>query len=325
MSAEVESMAYRNEVPWHKLGTFVADEPSIEDMTAKAGLDWKIQKRPLVTAEGFNLLDESWINFDLDVEGFYALVRATDNRVLDIVGSRYVPVQNDEAMEFFREFVEEGNATLETAGSLKGGRYVWCLANLNESFTLKGKDKVKGYVLLASPHEQGKALIIKHTMIRVVCHNTLSLALKGEGAEFRMAHRQSFDFNSIKRAKDILGLAREEVGKFERNARKLKKLKLKEKDVIRIIAPIMAPKADVDDMVEDFEANATPRMRTIIETYKYAPGADPGTGWGALNAVTYYADHQASRTRDKRLTNAWFGRTARQKEKVLNALLGMAA
>lgn len=312
--------------PWYKLGESVEGIGSINKILKASKLDWLVQKRPLVTANRFDLKDEEWIDFHMDVGGFFALVRSSDNKVLDVVGSRYVPTQNKEAIEFFREFVEEGNATLETAGSLKGGRYVWCLANLNQSFTLPGKDKVKGYVLMAIPHEQGKSLVIKLTNIRMTCWNMISLILKGAGAEFRMAHRQAFDDTMIRKAKEILGLAREEAGIFEKNARKIKRLKLGEGDFIRVVAPIMAPKVDedgIEEMVEDFEANATPRMAAIMDSYYNAPGADPGTGWGVLNAVTYWADHTAGRTRDKRLTNAWFGRTARQKEKLLNALLEM--
>jgi phage/plasmid-like protein (TIGR03299 family) len=326
---EVESMAYTNDAPWHKLGHYIADAPTLEAMVAKAGIGWRVEVRPMMAASRFLLKEEAWANFDLDVEGFYALVRDTDHRVLDVVGSRYVVTQPHEAMEFFREFVEEGDATLETAGSLRGGRYVWALANLNQGFTLKGKDEVKGYLLIACPFEQGKSLIIKQTNIRVVCMNTLSLALrKNRGLEFRMSHRQSFDQDMIDKAKEVLGLAREEAGEFERNARKLKRLRVNKRDVINIITPVMSPKVDeegIDAMIEDFDENATPRMKQIMEAYEEASGADPGTGWGVLNAVTYWSDHVASRTRDKRLTNAWFGRTARQKEKVLNTLLEMAA
>jgi len=281
----------------------------------------------MMTAGRFNVEEQTWSDFYHLVDGFYALVRNTDNKILDVVGSRYVPVQPHEAMEFFTEFVEAGDATMETAGSLRGGRYIWGLANLGQSFTLKGKDEVKGYLLIACPYEQGKSFIVKQTSVRVVCHNTLSLALRDSGLEFRMSHRQAFDDAMIDKAKETLGLAREEAGEFEHNARKLKRLKLVEKDAIRVIAPIMAKagKEAVKAMVEDFDENGTPRMKAIMDAYRNAPGADPGTGWGALNAVTYWSDHIASRTRDKRLTNAWFGRTARQKERLLDDLLEMAA
>ena len=292
-----------------------------------AGIGWLVECRPMMTASKFNIKEQEWYDFSIEVPDSFSIVRTSDNKVLDTCGSRYQPVQNHRAMSFFKEMVEAGDATIETMGSLKGGRYVWGLANLKQSFTLPGKDEVKGYLLVACPHEQGKSFIIKWTTIRVVCMNTLALALMG-GAEFRMSHRMEFNEDQIDKAKETLGLAREKFGNFEANERKLKKLKLNEKDAIRVIGKIMQPQMNVEqieDMADDFDENGSPRMVKILHAYHNAPGADPGTGWGVLNAVTYFADHIAGRTRDKRLTNAWFGRTARQKEKLLNELLRMAA
>ena len=317
MPDEVETMAYTNEVPWHGLGTYVADAPSVERMLVLAGLDWEVEKRP--------------IHLDIDgeyqpIERFYALTRDKDNKVFDIAGEIYTPTQNAEAFEFFTEFVEKGDATMETAGSLRGGKYVWGLANLKTSFTLKNNDRVDGYVLAVCPHEVGKSLIFKFTPIRVVCNNTLSLALSDRRNEFRMAHRKKFDEAAIAQAKDVMGLAREQLGELEANARKLQKMKLTDMDVItKILQPIYQPQIEIKELMEDFDANGSPRMKTIMDAYKRAPGADPGNGWGALNAVTYFADHLASRTTDKRLTNAWLGKTANQKNKVLDTLLELAA
>jgi phage/plasmid-like protein (TIGR03299 family) len=213
---------------------------------------------------------------------------------------------------------------METAGSLRGGRYVWGLANLGKGFTLKNNDEVKGYLLVGSPHEQGKSLIIKFTSVRVVCNNTLTLALRGKGNEFRMSHRVAFDNDTMNRAKDVLGIARDQVGEFEKNAKTLQKIRISNNDAIKILAGVFAPDADVKELVNDFDANGTPRLKALMGAYSNAPGAEVGTGWGLLNATTYYADHMASRTPDKRLANAWLGKTANQKERVLDTLLQMA-
>src|SRR5690606_33989421 len=159
--------------------------PSVDEMLVKAQLNWELEKRPITfqTEKGD----------DKDIDNYYALVRTSDNKCLDVVGRQYTPVQNKEAFEFFDEFVRAGKAKMETAGSLRGGRYVWGLANLQSSFKLEGGDEVKGYLLVASPHESGKALIIKFTTVRVVCQNTLTLALRDSGREFRIAHRIIFD------------------------------------------------------------------------------------------------------------------------------------
>lgn len=320
MSHEVETMAYTNQVPWHGLG-FSRPEgfKDVKQLIKDAKLDWKVERRPIYTT---NPDHAERIN---NIEGFAALVRDKDNAVFDIVGSRYQPIQNEEAFEFFTEFVEAGKAKMETAGSLRGGKYVWGLANLGTEFRLKGKDDVvKGYLLVGCPHEQGKSLIIKFTSVRVVCNNTLTLALRNKGNEVRISHRAAFDNATMNRAKETLGIAREQMGDLETNAQKLLKLKVNRNDAIRVLASVFAPDADMKEILADFD-KATPRLKSLMDVYEKAPGAEPGNGWGVLAATTYYADHVASRTADKRLANAWLGRTANQKEAVLDKLLDMAA
>lgn len=312
MSHNVETMAWTNAVPWHGLGYRVADTLSTDEMLKAAKLDWKVERRDMFLK-----------GQKTPIEGFAALTRDSDESVLDVVGSRYTPIQNDEAFEFFREFVEAGKAKMETAGSLNGGRYVWGLANLNRSFKMSGDDRVNSYLLVACPHQQGKSLIIKFTNIRVVCNNTLTLALREGGNEVRIAHRAAFDSDTMSRAKDILGIAREQMGEFEQNARRLSKVKVNKNEAAKLLAQVFTPKFDMGK-IDDFDAH-TPRLEALMAAYENAPGATPGTAWGVLNAATYYADHMASRTSDKRLSNAWLGRTANQKEALLENLLELAA
>lgn len=302
MAHQIETMAYTNEVPWHGLGFRVDQATSVKAMLKAAKLDWRVDRTPMHLPNG----DE--------VQGFAALTRSRDNRVLDVVGRAYVPVQNEEAFEFFTEFVEAGNATMETAGSLRGGQYVWGLANLKASFKLKGNDVVKGYLLVGVPHEQGKSFIIKFTSIRVVCNNTLALALAA-GHTWRMTHRMSFGDVKRNEAKEALGIARDQLGEFERNARILQSINISRDDAVKILGGVFAPKKE--------DVSELPKILKIMDCYENAPGAQPGNGWGLLNGVTYYCDHVASRTADKRLANAWLGKTAVQKERVLDTLLQM--
>ena len=312
MPAAVETMAYTNEVPWHGLGVRLKEAATPAAMLKHAGLDWRVDRAPLFAGPHRN-----------PVEGFAALQRSSDGKVLDIVGSRYKPVQNEDVFSFFKEFTEAGKATMETAGSLRGGRYIWALANLSASFTLTGGDRVNGYLLVASPHMQGKTLIIKFTTVRVVCQNTLTLALGSGGSTWRMNHTRSFDSVTQAEAKEALGIAREQMSEFETTAKTLKKMKLDRKKVIEVLAMTFQPGVELKDVFKNEEL-LNRKMGVILDAYQEAPGADVGTGWGVLNAVTYYADHLASRTPDKRLTNAWLGKTAGQKERVLESLLELA-
>lgn len=314
MSHNVETMAYTNEVPWHGLGTYIEKAPSVKAMIKAAGLTWKVEKKPMTIA-----------GTDQVIPDFFALQRSSDDYVLDVVGSRYKPSQIEDVFGFFHDFVKEGKATMETAGSLDHGRYVWGLARLNHDFTLPGKDKVKGYVLVACPFKQGKSLLMKTTAVRVVCQNTLTMALSGGNDNtFRMNHRNEFDDAQIKEARAILGLAHDQMSEFEKNANVLRGIKLTEKEVINVLAPVYAPEVELKQLLADFNEHATPKIARVMDVYKNAPGAQPGNGWGVFNAVTYFSDHIASRTADKRLTNAWLGKTAGHKEKVLASLLEMA-
>lgn len=308
MSHNIESMAYTNEVPWHGLGARVDDKQTVSQMMRAAKLNWTVDRTPMFLGDGSEVPD------------FAALVRSSDKSVLDVVGSRYTPIQNAEAFEFFNEFVEAGSAKMETAGSLKGGRMVWGLANLQSSFRLAGGDEVKGYLLVGCPHEQGKSMVIKFTTIRVVCNNTLTLALKKGGNEVRIHHRRGLDAATLAQAKVTLGIAREQLDEFESTAKKLKKMSMRREDVIAALAQVYQPD-DIPALVANFEDLANPTMLRLWDIHHRAPGADPNTAWGVLNAVTYFSDHVASRTADKRLTNAWLGKTARHKETILSILV----
>lgn len=326
MSHEIESMAYTNEVPWHGLGHYVGDAVGVDEMIKLAKLDWEVHKRPMKYARGINSDgDEYNCDFSGNVPRHFSLTRDSDGACLDVVGTAYKPTQNREAFEFFSEFVEAGDAFMETAGSLRGGRTVWGLANLRDGFTLPGKDEVRGYLLVASPHEAGKSLIAKVTTVRVVCNNTLTLALRGGGNVFRFAHRRRFDDAAIDEAKRTLGIARDQLHEFEETAVTLKGIPMTERETIQVLAQVYAPEKDLGALLDDFVGSAPPKLARIMDINKSAPGADPDTAWGVLNAVTYFCDHVASRGVDKRIQNAWFGKTAKQKEDVLELLLERAA
>lgn len=303
-------MAYTNEVPWHGLGYRVDGETikSAKAMMKAAKIDWLVEKTPVFDGEGNQ------------INGAFQVRRVKDKQHYSIVGSDYIPVQNADAFEFFTEYLEAGDATMETAGSLRNGAWVWGLARLDKSFKLKHNDVVNGYVLVGIPHQKGKSVVIKTTSVRVVCNNTLTMAL----AEHRHSHRTAFTEDTIRTAKEKLGIARDQIDQFEETARVLQKKTLSREDVLAVLSPIFAPKADLVDITKKYQGDGfgdNTKLGQLMGALEHAPGAQPDNAWGVLNAVTYYADHMASRSSDKRLTNAWFGKTSSQKEQVMAALL----
>ena len=137
MVAAVETMAYAGEVPWHGLGTKVSNDISIDDMLKESGLDWKVVPVPV-----FGEYNGQKITSDHQM-----LVRDSDSKVLTMITDKWNPVQNSEAFEFFRQFVEEGSMEMHTAGSLRDGQWVWCLAKVKESFELFGGASANGFAL----------------------------------------------------------------------------------------------------------------------------------------------------------------------------------
>lgn len=163
MSANVETMFYTREKPWHGLGTMVEEAPSSEEALVLAGLDWNVIQKPIETLDG------------IYVTGFKANLRDSDNKVLGIVTDRYRVVQNREAFAFTDELLGEG-VKYETAGSLQEGRRTWVLAKLPQRYIISG-DEITPYLVFMNFHDGTGAIKAAMTPIRVVCQNTLNLAL----------------------------------------------------------------------------------------------------------------------------------------------------
>lgn len=318
MSHEVESMAWTHQVPWHGLGAEVNDNLSYKEMLVAAGLDWTVSLRP-TSFKGADGKQHS-------MKDRYVLARDSDDAPLSIAGGRYKPVQNEEALRFFDSFVKAGKAKMDTAGSLRGGKLVWGLAKLGADFKLPDGDAVKGYLLLASPHEVGRSLLARTTAIRVVCANTMAMATAGTGKfEKRFSHVRAFDADE---AAELLSDAREGMKEFADHALELSKLNLTQEKAVEVLINVYMPgertKAELKKLIKD-EPKWNPTVRGIMQAYESAPGAVPGTGWGLLNGATYRMNHKAGTNADNRLASAWVGQEQKRTSVLMGNLLQLAA
>lgn len=312
MSANVETMAYRGETPWHGLGEDMGQvvaalgrEPTLEEWQARAGLGWGVAApRVQFTLDG--KLHES--------EGHRVLVRTDTMHVFDTVGSVYEPFQNTEILEFFREYVEAGDMKLETLGALGRGEVVWALATMDKGFELAGGDRVSGYVLISNPHKYGQGCTVKFTSVRVVCSNTLAMALGGGGG-LQLPHNKKFDASYRQHAKEKLGIARERMDAFEEDARTLAALNLTDADAEQVLEAVFGEQHRVQESILGLYSGAGLGSEL--------PSA-VGTGWGLLNAVTEYFDWHSGRVQDTRLKSAWYGAGASKKQATLRELLADA-
>jgi len=328
MAHEVETMAYANQVPWHGLGARVDQDVSVDEMIKAAGLDWELVRVPLRTADNEDV-PEAMRN--LRIADRNAWVRNTDNKVMAVTGSAWRPLQPADTLGFMRNYVAAGNATLETAGSLRNGKVVWGLAKLKHDFEVRPGDRVNGYVLITSPNEVGKAITLRTTTVRVVCANTMAMANQTGNGEthYRQSHVGEFDEAA---AKEAIGNAHEQLAQAERNAKILDKLKINASDAItKALVPVFFPDLNTDDK-ELMEAIQLPesmpkRLQQLMEAIETSPGNKEiaGTGWAVLNGVTYWADHMFGHNAATRMHRSWMGDNARHKLAVEQKLLELAA
>jgi len=301
------SMAYRGSKgrPWHKLGVEVGDDLTPEQMMIAAGLNWTVSKH------------DTFVNFngELIPTGSQALIRDTDGRVLTEVGKSWNPVQNAEAFDFFCDFVSRGDMVMDTAGSLKDGQIVWALADVKDGFELFGGDKVRGYLLFSNPHQYGKSLDIKFVMERVVCNNTLAVALTEKGQpSVKINHRRKFDAD---RVKEILGIGHNKTEKFREAGEFLGSKRYTKENLVTFFGEVFGTKED-----GTLTRTASQAMLAVEDQ----PGANfaPGTFWNVFNAVTFATDHLMGREDDTRLASAVFGSNAAKKLKALDLAVEMA-
>ena len=177
MPANVETMFSVRETPWHGLGRIIMDAPASREALELAGLDWQVESRNIYSGTGAM------------IPGYRANVRSTDDAVLGVVSDRYRIVQNEEAFQFTDDLLGEG-VTYETAGSLQGGKKVWMLARLPRKYLIAG-DQVEPYLVIFNSHDGSSGVKVAMTPIRVVCQNTLNLALNTAKRSWTARHTEN--------------------------------------------------------------------------------------------------------------------------------------
>lgn len=300
-------MAYAGDVPWHGLGVKVPADLTPEQMLDAAGLNWEVEKIP-----AFIMNDGK-----KELIGRSGLVRKSDRKMLDVVSDDWNPVQNQEAFEFFNDFIAEGDMEMHTAGSLKGGQIVWGLAKVKESFDLFKGDKIDSYLLFSNFHKYGFSTDVRFTPIRVVCNNTLSLSLSSAVERMvKISHRKQFNADNVK---SLLGVAKDKLKQYKEMASFLGSKKAKDEDVVTYFKRIFPVLGSSD---KEMSRNA----KLALDVIDSQPGAEfaQGTWWQPYNAVTYITDHLAGRSADTRLTSAWYGSNKNLKIKALETAVEMA-
>lgn len=319
MAHLLESMAYINETPWHGLGNQLSAQQPIEVWAKEAGMDWQIREAPVRfitdTAGSIGAIESFPEN--------KVLFRSDTNAPLSVVSQRYKVVQPSEILEFYRDLTEVSGFELETAGVLKGGRKIWALARTGQSSTLKGNDVTDAYVLLATACDGTLATTAQFTSIRVVCNNTLAVAVGSSTGAVKVPHNTLFDPQSVKRQ---LGISVSTWDSFMYRMKGLSERKVMSNEAANYIHRVFANHDKTNSQNKNERS-----MAKVMALYEgNGKGAElassKGTAFGLLNAVTEFVDHERrAQSAEHRLESAWFGPGASLKEKALEQALMMIA
>ena len=319
MAHLITNMAYINDTPWHGLGNRLSAKQSIEVWAQQSGIAFEIKETPV------RFMTESAGNLGaiMTFPEQKVLFRSDTNEPLSVVSQRYQVVQPREILEFYRDLTEISGFELETAGVLKGGRKIWALAKTNQSTTLKGNDTINGYLLLATACDGTLATTAQFTSIRVVCNNTLAVALSNGSGAVKVPHSTSFDPQAVKKQ---LGISVSAWDSFMYRMKTLSERRVKSHEAMNYFLRVFTDPATTATGLSNERA-----MKKVLALYEGdGKGAElassKGTAFGLLNAVTEYVDHERrARSTELRLESAWFGQGATLKQKALEQALLMAS
>jgi phage/plasmid-like protein (TIGR03299 family) len=315
-------MAYYGEIPWHKLGTPVAKGATAGEMINAAGLDWEVALKP---ARGATKINKKGEFSRYEVVRLPRPGRDESEVLLGLVGRRYKPLQNAQAFEFFNPIVAQGHAYFETAGALGEGERVWVMAKVPGEMEIVAGDPCLRYLLLSNSHSGEGAVLVKFTSVRVVCNNTLLMAMKDGQKAYRVRHTRQMHFR-LNELSDFLAMVQH--------------IFMQTECLFRRLARVQMPKHRLTEYFDQVYPRTPAQKKAGTEPDRWGsldgllssqsdllmPGVR-GTLWAAYNAITHLEDYRQPRQEERpssRLERTWFGTGADTKLKALEAAKRLA-
>lgn len=328
------NIAYVGATPWHNLGHKLSEGADLETWRREAGLDWTVKESPVIYKNGEL---REWKQRKV-------LYRSDDGAPLSVMSDGFSVVQPADILNLYSEIAKAGGFTLETAGSLDGGRRIWALAKVHDGADVVNNDRVRPYILVATSFDGTMATVAKFTAIRVVCHNTITAAVgaydaasgrvSGGEKDERAPGRQQIArvLHSVKWTDEVarnvrleLGIVHDQFERFIVESRALADRAMAEKEADDFVSMLLEPYTNKKDKSGNKDVRESKGYKRIMELFNGAAiGADMGRGtrWGMLNAVTQLVDHERGRSDSTRLESAWFGTGAAIKERAYAMLNG---
>jgi phage/plasmid-like protein (TIGR03299 family) len=291
------------EKPWHGLGQIVQNRMTSQDAIIHSGLDFTVEKRPLYVINDTKRKK---------VDRHFATCRQDNDEILGIVGSQYQIVQNQEAFQFFDAIVGEGAAIYETAGVLGKGEIIFITAKLPKTIRVQ-KDVVEQYLFITSSHDGTSSIRAAFTPVRIVCNNTLNLALSRAGHMVNIRHTRNAH-KSLIEAHKLMGIVGKDADRLEALLNKMSHVRISDEQLRRMAEIAIMPNR------EQATSEMSTKLQNIVDNmleYNFQNDTQKtheckGTLYGALNMVTGYyqnaviydADNADARLKDTVLGNA---------------------
>lgn len=343
MAHQIEQIAYVGETPWHGLGNQLSPNQPLEVWAQQAGMDWRIESSNV----SYMAQNERGQSIIMPFEEQRVLYRSDTHAPLSVVSQRYQEVQPREILEFYRDLTEQSGFELETAGVLKGGKKFWALARTGQSSALKSKDVSNGYILLATACDGTLATTAQFTSIRVVCNNTLAIALRGQSSSagvVKVPHSTKFDAEKVKQQ---LGISVRAWDEHMYEMKQLTQRKVSQQEAKAYFDAVFNNStmsiSDPEENIIQFYRNVAQQvqekkpepngraMNKALEMFNgQGRGADlssaKDTAYGLLCSITEFVDHERrAMSTDHRLDSAWFGAGAGVKQRGLEQALALIA
>jgi len=343
MAHQIEQIAYVGETPWHGLGNQLSPNQPLEVWAQQAGMDWRIESSNV----SYMAQNERGQSIIMPFEEQRVLYRSDTHAPLSVVSQRYQEVQPKEILEFYRDLTEQSGFELETAGVLKGGKKFWALARTGQSTALKAKDVSNGYILLATACDGTLATTAQFTSIRVVCNNTLAIALRGQSSSagvVKVPHSTKFDAEKVKQQ---LGISVRAWDEHMYEMKQLTQRKVSQQEAKAYFDAVFNNStmsiSDPEENIIQFYRNVAhqaqekkpePNGRAMNKALEMFNGQGRGadlsstkdTAYGLLCSITEFVDHERrAMSTDHRLDSAWFGAGAGLKQRGLEQALALIA
>lgn len=309
------TMAFTGQKPWHKLGVEFDQPFTAEQAIEAARLGYNVSKQAMsITDTGRN------------VPGYFATVNDDTQEVLGVVGSRYEVLQNREAFCFFDSLLKDAGARYETAGALGKGERVWLMARMPGTLAPTRGDEVLPYCLLTNTHDGSGTIQVRFTLIRVVCQNTLTAAMKGAKEIVNIRHTKSAQAN-LTIAGEILRDYVKHFGAMGERLSLLANTPISDDTIDEYLFKLFGDPTEAESPAT--QTRIQNKIQAVQDHYENGMGANlpgvKGTLWGAYNAAIEWADYDFPiRGTQDRTSSILFGSANDFRQKAFDAAMELA-